>query len=134
MTTIGIDTNILVRLLVDDDPLQRDAVRKFGERLGKDFSGYITTTTLLELYWALRSHYGFGRIDTISALRKIIRLRGVEIEQHDVVVRAIRTVEVQNADFADALIAERALEFGCDHVATLDKKAALRIPGMELLA
>lgn len=50
------------------------------------------------------------------------------------VVRALRLVESSNADFADALIACRSLDEGCVSIKTFDKKAAGKIPGMELLA
>jgi predicted nucleic-acid-binding protein len=130
---IGIDTNILIRLLVDDDPSQRPIIEAFGKKLNRVFKGFVTLVTLLELDWALRSQYGYSRSQSVSALRRVLQIRGVEAEHHDAVVGALELVETRNADFADALIAMRALASGCDHVATLDKRAAKAIPGMELL-
>lgn len=134
MKLIGIDTNILIRLLVDDDPLQRPVVEAFGKKLNRVFKGLVTLVTMLELDWALRSQYGYSRARSVSALRDVLRIRGVEVERHDAVVGALALAEARNADFADALIATCALASGCDHVATLDKHAAKVIPGMELLA
>lgn len=133
MKLIGIDTNILIRLLVDDDPSQRPVIEAFGKKLNRDFKGFVTLVTLLELDWALRSQYGYSRSQSVSALHRVLRIRGVEAEHHDAVVGALELVEARNADFADALIAMRALASGCDRVATLDKHAAKAIPGMELL-
>lgn len=134
MNRVGIDTNILIRLLVDDDPSQRPIVEAFGQKLNRVFKGFVALVTILELDWALRSRYGYSRSQSVSALRRVLRIRGVDVEHHDAVVGALELVETRNADFADALIAMCALESGCDHVATLDKHAAARIPGMELLA
>ena len=133
MKQVGIDTNVLLRLLVDDDPRQREAVMRFGSTLNKSVRGVITLVSLLETDWALRSQYRYSRAESAEAIRRIIRIRGVEIECHDVAVRALRLVEDRNADFADALIASRAAELGCEATVTLDQKAAARVPGMELL-
>lgn len=133
MKRVGIDTNILIRLFVDDDPDQRDRLDAFGRRLNHDILGFVTVTTLLEFDWALRSQYGYRRHDSAAAIQKVLRIRGVEVESHHAVVRSIKLVEANNVDFADALIANCALDAGCDHVVTLDKKAASRVPGMELL-
>ncbi|MNY70597.1 hypothetical protein D3C86_2087610 [compost metagenome] len=56
------------------------------------------------------------------------------MEHHDLVLKALRQVAQNNADFADALIAARSMEEGCISVKTFDKRAAYRVPGMELLA
>ncbi|MEZ5812460.1 MAG: type II toxin-antitoxin system VapC family toxin [Rhizobiaceae bacterium] len=133
MKRVGIDTNILIRLLVDDDPVQRPVVEAFGRKLNHEFNGFVTMATMLEINWALASQYGYGRAECVAAMRRILQIRGMEIEHHDAVVRAVRLVELHNADFADALIAARSLESGCDHVVTLDRKAAKSVPGMELL-
>jgi predicted nucleic-acid-binding protein len=130
---VGVDTNILIRLLVDDDPLQRVAVKAFGDKLNREFNGFIALASILELDWALRSQYGRTRAESIAAIRQVLRIRGVEVEHHDAVVRALALVESRNADLADALIAMRALEAGCDRIATLDRRAAKSVPGMELL-
>lgn len=134
MRRVGIDTNILLRLLVDDDRAQREAVMRFGQRLNVDVTGQITVVSLLEVDWALRSQYGYTKHQSIDAIRRIVSLRGVAIENHDVVVRAIGLVSDRNADFADALIAGISAELNCETTVTLDKAAVRRVPGMELIA
>lgn len=64
---------------------------------------------------------------------RLTHIRGVDFESHDVLLRALRLVDETNADFADALIAERSAELGCERTVTLDRKAAARIPSMTLL-
>lgn len=134
MKTVGIDTNILLRLIVDDDEKHRERVRAFGARLNTDYRGLITLLGILETDWALRSQYGFTRQQSSMAINKLMRIRGVEVECHDALVRALVLVEEANADLADALIAERSVELGCVQTMTLDRKAVQRIPSMELLS
>ena len=134
MNKLGIDTNVLLRLIVDDDEEQRKLVVGFGSKLNNEHRGMITLVALLETDWALRSQFGFSRQQSSEALRKLTHIRGVDVECHDVVVRALLLVDEANADFADALIAERSADLGCLHTVTLDQKAAKKVPGMELLA
>jgi predicted nucleic-acid-binding protein len=133
MKMFGLDTNIVIRLLVDDDPEQRRAALRFGEGLGKDYNAFLSLVGLLELDWALRSRLRFTRKDVVIAIDKLLHTRGVLVEHHDLVLRALRSVDASNADFADALIACRSLEEGCEVVKTFDRKAARSVPGMELL-
>lgn len=134
MKRVGIDTNVLLRLLVNDDPEQRAAALAFGAKLNVDHVGVVTLISLVEMDWALRTQYRYDRRQSVEAIGKIIRIRGVEIESHDVVVRALRLVGGRSADFADALIACRLNELDCETTFTFDKKAAKAVPGMELLA
>jgi len=131
---VGIDTNVLLRLLVDDDPVQREAVLSFGKGLGGKYLGFVSLISLVEMDWALRRQYGYSKQESVSALQKISQLRGVEIQSFDAVIKTIRGVENGYGDFADVLIAHLCLEEGCGHVVTLDRKAAVKIPAMELLA
>ncbi len=133
MIKVGIDTNVLLRLLVDDDERQRAAVLKFGAGIGTAYSGFITVVSLIEIDWALRTRYGFARRDSVAAIRRLLRLRGVEIQSAEAVVRSLAGVDDGNGDFADLMIAHLSLHAGCDRIVTLDKKAASKIPVMELL-
>jgi predicted nucleic-acid-binding protein len=134
MRQVSIDTNVLLRLFVEDDPAQREIVLRFGSRLNKDYKGTVTLVSLVEFDWALRSQYRYSRAESLDAIKRLIRIRGIEVECHDVVVKALTNVESRNTDFADALIAFRSKDLGCETVFTLDTSAASRIPGMALLA
>jgi predicted nucleic-acid-binding protein len=129
----GIDTNLLIRMLTDDDPAQRVAALEFGRGLGRAYEGFLPLTTLLELDWALRSQLGFAKRDVIAAIRKLLHTRGLHVESHTLVLKALKLVEDNNADLADAFIALKSLDEGCETVKTFDIKAARRVPGMELL-
>ncbi|WP_105428658.1 PIN domain-containing protein [Neorhizobium sp. T6_25] len=134
MTLLGLDTNVIVRTLVADDPQQMAAAKEFAKGLGREYTAFVTLISLLELDWALRSRYGFKKKEVVLAIGKLLQTRGLVIESHALVVAALRQVENTNMDFADALIAGRSLEEGCKSIKTFDKKAASRVPGMELLA
>ncbi|WEZ82596.1 type II toxin-antitoxin system VapC family toxin [Rhizobium sp. 32-5/1] len=134
MKTFGLDTNVVLRLILDDHPAQHSAALRFGAGLGKDYNAFLSLIALLELDWALRSQYGFQRKDVAAIIGKLLRTRGLFVENHTVVLKALRLIAAQNVDFADALIACRSQEEGCDAIKTFDQKAAKRIPGMELLA
>ncbi|MCL6710071.1 type II toxin-antitoxin system VapC family toxin [Pseudomonas sp. R2.Fl] len=134
MRMFGLDTNVVIRLLTNDDPRQRQAAVEFGKRLGKEYTAFLSLVGLLELDWALRSKLGFSKADARAAIGKLLRTRGLVVEHHDLVVRALHLGEANNADFADALIAGRSAEQGCVSVKTFDIKAARKVPGMELLA
>lgn len=134
MKLIGLDTNIVIRLLTNDDPDQRRLALQFAEGLGKEYTAFMPLICVVELDWALRSQLGYTRQDASNAISKLLRVRGLTVEHHDLVVKALRQVTQNNADFADALIAARSIQEGCGSVKTFDKRAASRVPGMELLA
>ncbi len=134
MTLLGLDTNVIVRTLVADDPQQMAVAKEFARGLGREYTAFVTLISLLELDWALRSRYGFKKKEVVLAIGKLLQTRGLVIESHALVVAALRQVENTNVDFADALIAGRSLEEGCKSIKTFDKKAASCVPGMELLA
>ena len=134
MTMFGLDTNVVVRLLTNDDPQQRRKALGFIERLGRDDVAFVSLVTVVELDWALRSKLGFSREDTVRAIGRLLQSRGLIFEHHDLILTALDLVLSTNSDFADALIAYRSLEVGCQAIKTFDKKAASRVPGMELLA
>lgn len=134
MTLVGLDTNIVIRLLTNDDPDQRRSALQFAAGLGKEYLAFLPLICVVELDWALRSQLGYTRQDASNAISKLLRVRGLTVEHHDLVLKALRQVAQNNADFADALIAARSIEEGCISVNTFDKRAASRVPGMELLA
>lgn len=133
MKTYGLDTNVVIRFLTQDDPVQRRAALQFGAGLGKDYLAFLPLVGILELDWALRSKLGFSKADVVTAVNKLLNTRGLTVEHHGLVVKVLHLVEKNNADFADAIIACRSIEEGCEAIKTFDIKAARKVPGMELL-
>jgi predicted nucleic acid-binding protein len=95
---IAVDTNVLVRLVVGDDPGQARRARRLFERGGV----LVTTTVLLESAWVLASAYGLDRRRISVALRGILGLEGVETDSPAAVAMALDWYDA-GLEFADAL-------------------------------
>ncbi|WP_394887709.1 PIN domain-containing protein [Mesorhizobium sp. AaZ16] len=134
MTQVGIDTNILLRMVLNDDPKQRAKALQFGDGLTSESPGYISLIVLVEFNWSLVSRYRQPRKQVLAAINRLIRTKSLVFESHNAVVRALERSNNAGVDFVDALIAEHNREQGCAHTATFDRAAAARIPSVELLA
>lgn len=95
---IALDTNVLVRLLVNDHPAQA----ALAQRLLADNTALIPRTVVLETEWVLRSFYKVPRERMAAFFRLLLRSENALVENHGVVERALTWYE-QGADFADAL-------------------------------
>jgi len=134
--SIAIDTNVLVRILVQDPtaPSQCAAARQLvddatvaGETL------LVTLCALLETEWVLRSRYKISRKAMTGALIAMLETPGIEFEHDATVEEALYWFEqFPGADFADCLMAARASHLGRSRFVTFDAGAA-RLPGGELL-
>lgn len=119
---IAVDTNVLLRLLVNDDPAQATKAKQlFDARAGEDGSIWVCDTVLVELVWTLSRAYGRPRADLVTALRALAGNATLLIESVDAVRAAIDVFERSPADFSDCLLAEKARRAGCDQLATFDK-------------
>lgn len=130
---IGLDTNILIRYFVKDDPQQSPIVSKLIGALSSAEPGWLSVVVLVELLWTLKYSYRFSRAGLAGAVGHLLSSRDIVIEQHDLVRDALSMYRKSNADFADCLIAVSARAAGCSKTVTFDKIAA-RDAGMELLA
>lgn len=129
---IGIDTNVLVRYLVQDDPEQaRKASRFIANQCSSEDPGLINRIVLCELVWVLESAYGYGRETVAVALEKLLRTAQFAIEDHQDAWVSLREYQA-GADFADSLIAAGNRRLGCERTVTFDRKAGRR-PGFVLL-
>jgi predicted nucleic-acid-binding protein len=130
---IGIDTNVLLRFLVDDDPAQNSLARSFmAERTAED-PAYIGAIVLSETVCFLVSRLGYTKKHVIDLLDALLQSGEVLIEHSDALRSLIADSKTPIADVADHLIAWSAIKSGCTRTVTFDKKAAARVPGMELL-
>jgi predicted nucleic-acid-binding protein len=126
---IAVDTNLLVRILTNDDPAQaRRAVK-----ILKSDDVFIPKTVLLETEWVLRHAYGIGRSNIVDGFKKLIGLSNVSVEDPENIYQAISWYE-HNLDFADALHLASAKR--CESFATFDNsfiKKAQKISSMEMI-
>jgi predicted nucleic-acid-binding protein len=129
---IGVDTNILVRFIMQDDPAQTRIAERFLTSLTPDAPGHVSMVTLMELVWVLSETYGATRVELANALGALLETKSLVVEQAGSVDRALVVFKAGKADLADALILELDREAGCRATMTFDK-AAVKQVGMKLL-
>jgi predicted nucleic-acid-binding protein len=130
---IGLDTNVVVRYLAQDDPKQSAAAtRLFETVLTPDVPGFLSTIVLCEIAWVLADCYGADRSRIRAAVEGLLAAKQLAVETPDTVRRALRAWGESGADFADALIGAVAAAQGASKTMTFDRAAA-RLPGFELL-
>lgn len=128
---IGIDSNVIIRHLTDDDPDQVDKARALLRSLSVTQPGFLTVVGIAEIYWTLRRLYKFDRSAVIAQLEQLISARELVIERQDVVRQALRSAAA-GADLGDALIAAISADAGCERTMTFDR-GAVRNAGMQLI-
>jgi predicted nucleic-acid-binding protein len=129
---IGLDTNVLVRYLVRDDPRQTLAAEDLLDSFSPEQPGWIGLVALIELTWALRFLYRFQRDGIAGIIESLLRSQDIVVAQENIVHQAVLVYRNSKADFADCLIAASARAAGCSKTVTFDQIAA-RDAGMELL-
>ena len=129
---IGLDTHVLVRYIMQDDPRQSPKATAIVESLEGVSSAYITLVSMVELVWVLTASFELTRAQVSQALDGILRTKEFKIENADQVVRALRVFKSGKSDFADCLIERSANSAGCVKTVTFDVKAA-KHAGMALI-
>lgn len=130
---IGVDTNVLARLFLDDDPKQTASARKFFAARNPADPAFISALVIAEFVWLLTSRYRYPVDSAHAALAVVFGSGDVVVEREGVLKEAIAAARAANADVADALIAAIALDDGASSIVTFDRDAAKLVPGMELL-
>lgn len=128
---IGLDTNVLVRYLVQDDPDQAARATALIEGLDDERKGFVTVVVLVELVWVLRRAYDVEPDEVHAVLDRLLRAKEVVVQHADAVRLALRRA-ASGADFPDALISELGAAAGCETTVTFDVQAA-RHSGMQPL-
>jgi predicted nucleic-acid-binding protein len=129
---IGLDTNVLVRYIMQDDPKQSAKAAKLLDSLTIDSPGFIPLVSIVELWWVLSSSYDLTREQASQALELLLRAKEIVVDRSDQVLKALRIFKAGNADFADCLIERGAAAAGCDRTMTFDARAA-KSAGMSLI-
>ena len=129
---IGLDTNVLVRYIAQDDIAQARQATALIESLTDEAPGFVSMVAVVELVWVIQGCYDAGKDETVAILDTLLRLRTLRLENTEVVARAVRSYAASKADFADALIECSGRHAQCSHTATFDGKAA-GTAGMQLI-
>ena len=126
---IGLDTNVLVRFLVQDDRVQfARAQRLIAREARRGESVLVSLLVLLETEWVLRSRYGLAKSEIADALSALLDSVELRVEDEAAVEQALFTWRDSGADFANCLIGARNRRLGCAATATFDVRAA-KVPG-----
>jgi predicted nucleic-acid-binding protein len=126
---IGLDTNVLVRLLVVDDADQTNRARRLVRgALESAEPVLVSLPVLLETEWVLRSRYELGKAEILAAFRGLLETRELTFEDEPAIEEALLRRDEHTIGFADCLIAAHNRRLGCTATATFDGKAA-RVPG-----
>jgi len=124
----SLDTNVLVRLLTQDDPTQTTKAKtRIKMEVNRGNSIYISNLVLLETIWVLESCYDANRVNIIQAIRKLLGVKQFIFDGIDTLHRFIKLANQTNCELSDILISVEAEHFGVDAVLTFDKKAG-RLP------
>ena len=130
----ALDTNVLVRFLVHDDPAQLAAARKLIRKcLGAGQTLYVAVTVALELEWVLRSSFGFAKADIVWTFSQLLSSAELSFESETALELALAHYSQSAADFSDCLHVALAGQAGEQPLWTFDK-AASKIEGARLLS
>ena len=129
----ALDTNVLVRYLVQDEAKQAAIATRYIERnCTEDSPCFIGQITLCELVWVLESNYDQNRVSIANVIEQLLQVGQLEVMEPSVVWKALNDYKSSNADFPDHLMARVNESAGCDSTVTFDKKASKQ-PAFELL-
>jgi predicted nucleic-acid-binding protein len=130
---IGLDTNILVRYLTQDDPVQSGKATDILERrLTAKNPGFVSAVVMVETVWVLNRAYGLTAQEIAATVERLLQVEVLIVEDEQHVFTAMVALKQGRASFGDALIAELGTRAGCTRTLTFDQKAG-RLPGFELV-
>lgn len=127
---IGLDTNVLARYVMQDDPRQAPRATRLVESLRPESPGYVSLVVLVELVWVLKSNYGLERGQVAAVLETLLRSKELVVDRAESVNQALQRFATAGADLADALIERLAAAAGCDATFTFDA-GAVKSAGMK---
>ena len=129
---IGLDTNVLVRYIAQDDRRQAaKATHLIEEECSETRQGFVAAIVIAELVWVLESCYGSAKAEVVAVLQRILRTKQLVVQDAETIWKAVRLFESSKADFADCLIERIGAAHECEHTSTFDKHATSS--GMRLI-
>jgi predicted nucleic-acid-binding protein len=131
---MGLDTNVLLRYLAQDDPRQsRRATEIVERRLTEQEPGFVSLVTILEVAWVLKSLFKRSRHEIANDIEMLLAADTLEVQNEQEVYLAIVSLRNGIGTFEDALIGSLGIWRGCSATLTFDKDAAKRLHGSQLI-
>jgi predicted nucleic-acid-binding protein len=129
---IGLDTNILIRYLAQDDPVQSlQASEIIERRLTEENPGFISIVVMVEIVWVLARAYRFKAREIASVIERMLQVDVLVVQNEQEVFTAMIALKQGQGSFADAVISALATKANCSCILTFDHKA-MHIPGFAL--
>ncbi|HUX66427.1 MAG TPA: type II toxin-antitoxin system VapC family toxin [Terriglobales bacterium] len=126
---IGLDSNVVLRYLAQDDPVQSPRAADLLERqLSRNRPGFLSLVVIAEIAWVLQRSYRLQARELAAAIERLLQAEVLVVESEQAVYTALMWLRLGRGGFADALIAAVAAEAGCTHTLSFDRRA-LRLPG-----
>jgi predicted nucleic-acid-binding protein len=120
---IGLDTNILVRYLAQDDPIQSPKAREIIEqRLTEETPGFVSIVAMVETVWVLERAYGLTPHEIVGAVERMLQTDVLVVENEQEVFTAMIALKDGQSSFADAVIGALGARMGCSCTLTFDRK------------
>ena len=130
---IGLDTNVVLRQLTQDDKLQSPIASALFEKINDHYPAYINIVVTLELVWVLKRCYKLDNISVAYCFEQLLSTAGLYLQFSEIIIEVVEMVRLfHNIDFPDVLIAKLNEQMACDLTYTFDKTAANHV-GMTLL-
>ncbi len=130
---IGLDTNVLLRYLTQDDPPQsRRATEIIERRLTEQEPGFVSLVSLLEVVWVLKSLFKRSRQEIANDIEMLLAADTLEVQNEQEVYTAVVALRNGVGTFEDALIGSLGIWRGCSATLTFDEEAAKRLHGFQL--
>jgi len=129
---IGLDTNVLIRYLTLDDPVQSAKAAEVIDRLTPKNPGFVSIVATVETVWILDRAYSLTAQEISTVVERLLQIEVLAIENEQEVFTAMVALKQGRGSFSDALIAEFGVRAGCSRTLTFDQKA-LRLPGFEIV-
>jgi len=130
---IGLDTNILLRYLAQDDPVQSlRATEIITQQLSEQEPGFVSLVTILEVFWVLKSIFKRSRQNLASDIEKLLSADTLEVQNEQEVYNGVVALRTGTGSFEDALVGSLGIWRGCSTTLTFDEDAARKLYGFSL--
>jgi predicted nucleic-acid-binding protein len=121
---IGLDTNVIIRYLVQDDPIQSPLATRLIEQACSELEpGFICHIVLCEVIWVLKTCYRTPKSNLIEIIHNLLEVKQLSVQQPQVVWEALQVYQQSTADFSDILLMKVNQLSGCRYTASFDIKA-----------
>lgn len=118
---LAVDTNVFVRIFMQDDEIQSYKAKKFAESHDAIF---VSTVVLCEALWLFKAHFKYNKSQIIAITEKILKTKQFHFEHRDALWHALNEYQYVNTDLTDCIIGAVAKLYQCHAVVTFDKNAA----------